>query len=121
MVHTMTTDREMLELAAKAAGVESAICYDAYPEDGFPTAYAKVGKGKYWNPLTDDGDALRLAVKLSMRISIGDAGVMAYYDGVKYAFDSCYLEYHSDGRQTKAEATRRCIVSAAAEIGRGMP
>lgn len=47
------SDRELLELAAKAAGL-----WDA--ENGCIDIP--------WNPLTDDGDALRLAVKL--RISL---------------------------------------------------
>jgi hypothetical protein len=53
-----------------------------------------------WNPLTDDGDALRLAVKLDL--SIDDACVI-YSDGA------------SDDRYA---ATRRAIVRAAASIRR---
>ena len=47
------TDRELLEAAAKAAGY---VHY--HPGDGFYQT---------WNPLTDDGDALRLAVKLGLQ------------------------------------------------------
>jgi hypothetical protein len=49
------TDRELLKLAAKAAGYNMAKVLDGYP------MYME-GYG-IWNPLTDDGDALRLAVK----------------------------------------------------------
>ena len=46
------TDRELLEMAAKAAGIaDGDVFYD-------------MDNDKEWNPLTDDGDALRLAVKL---------------------------------------------------------
>lgn len=65
------TDRELLELAAKAAGS------DVFELDG--GWVQKIGKeidglerwvGR-WNPLEDDGDALRLAVKLEMQICQG--------------------------------------------------
>ena len=57
------TDKELLELAAKAAGI--GLCKN------FVIA-GKVAKIKdtedLWAPLTDDGDALRLAVKLNLDI-----------------------------------------------------
>ena len=96
------TDRELLELAAKAAGIYLTIEW--------------LGHEKYkpdWNPLTDDGDALRLAVKLEIRIDWG-------------AFDVVALEFNTDAvaREAKSAdpyaATRRAIVRAAAEIGRNM-
>ncbi len=49
----MKTDRELLELAAKAIGLGGCTI--------------KVGR-KNWNPLSDDGDALRLAVKLNLLV-----------------------------------------------------
>lgn len=74
----MTTDRELLEAAARAARIE----YDAEASKPHPKSGAFWGlwlvfhqepsehDRRYWNPLTDDGDALRLAAKLSMAISI---------------------------------------------------
>lgn len=89
------TDRELLELAAKAARLPELRgagsqhhCY--YVLDEQPTK---------WNPLTDDGDALRLAVKLDLWLPLK----------IKY-FDE----------PDKCAATRRGIVRAAAEIGKGM-
>lgn len=70
----MSTDRELLEKAAKAAGYnfqwESAFLKEL-PE---PTVFTPEGFGQYWNPLEDDGDALRLAVKLhfTCRFYMGD-------------------------------------------------
>ena len=58
-------DRELLELAARAAGYE--IEFDYYG-DGRHGRFV-IGSGfppLLWNPLTDDGDALRLAVKLRL-------------------------------------------------------
>ena len=47
------TDKELLEMAAKAAGYEL----------GFIDNCDDVHKSPDWNPLTDDCEALRLAVK----------------------------------------------------------
>ena len=66
------TDKELLELAAKAAGIE----YNPNYGKGFWVG--EFYSGKEWNPLTDDGDALRLAVKLKMRIDIGGSVSVAY-------------------------------------------
>lgn len=58
-------DRELLEAAAKAAGIR--VCWhggDAVPRHMDRTEPPRI----YWNPLTDDGDALRLAVKLNIDI-----------------------------------------------------
>ncbi|MGV8671232.1 hypothetical protein ACV34V_33850, partial [Pseudomonas aeruginosa] len=52
-------DRELLQLAARAAGIDRVL---AEPIN-FST-----GVEYYWNPLTDDGDALRLAVLLNLEI-----------------------------------------------------
>ncbi len=95
----MNNDRELLELAAKAADIpmkpDFAEKYDYYMADPL-----------MWNPLTDDGDALRLAVKLN-RTDIG-ALIMNYTSGEEY-------------REDPYAATRRAIVRAAAEIGKAMP
>ena len=108
------SDRELLELAAKAAGID----YHATCEDG--TKCIHDGRG-YWNPRDDDGDALRLAVKL--RISLMLAETPPGNPEVIYCLT------HDTGpewRTAKAlhgdpyAATRRAIVRAAAEIGRNM-
>jgi len=101
------TDRELLELAAKAAGI------DYYHQDSMGNLHEK--KGGTWNPLTDDGDALRLAVKLRMAIEydseyLDQPAKNVYVQAQGYdAFEPlCYDPY---------AATRRAIVRAAAEIG----
>ena len=110
------TDIEPLELAAKAAGYwvceplrygEFRVCLPEQHHLSFA-----------WNPITDDGDALRLAVKLrQMHIDINIESTAAYRNDV-----------HGIPRQFAGEphngdplaATRRAIVRAAAEIGRQM-
>lgn len=54
-------DRELLELAAKAAGMPAG---DYCTPNHEPALYH--GDYGFWQPLTDDGDALRLAVKLNI-------------------------------------------------------
>ena len=115
----MKTDRELLELAAKAAGVE------AYWDEEYQRMqmdYMHKGGTNYeeWNPLTDDGDALRLAVRLRLVIDTD------YNDGA--AVGSAFLDmdccYEPDNQMRfgadRNSATRRAIVRAAAAIGEGM-
>ena len=117
------SNRELLELAAKAAGIDahwgdgwqSDMMFRALPRPNSPlVAYVE------WNPLTDDGDAMRLMVRLRLeprfldnshsngaepsRVTLHNvAGIVENIDGDSLA------------------ATRRAIVRAAAEIGRQMP
>ena len=100
-------DRELLELAAKAAGIEIMDWYgDRFScRNKFDTSLFG------WNPLTDDGDALRLAVKLGIDL------VHAF--GTRTAVAENTSGYAAEGPDPYA-ATRRAIVRAAAEIGKGM-
>ena len=104
-------DRELLELAAKAAGIEIEPCTCSDPRWPFRTG--KAGRSGHWNPLEDDGDALRLAVTLNMGISIpvwkdNRIDVITFRDSRVNVIEK--------GNDAMA-ATRRAIVRAAAEIG----
>ena len=109
-------DKELLTLAAKAAGM-------FYPKWNEVHNYMMIGLGsdtKEWDPLTDDGDALRLAVKLKIDMEFGYRGVDAnYYDSEKEGYTIKTRELFEDFTDPYA-ATRRAITKAAAEIGRGM-
>lgn len=100
---TNHTDKELLILAAKAAGYN----VKAH-EDG--TLYSDYRCSGYWgvfNPLTDDGDALRLLHKLMLELYIDGKGVsVRTLCGIKTLEQS-----------TEIAATRRAIVRAAAAIG----
>ena len=102
------TDRELLELAAKAAGIEhGADRLDCGLSITLPS-------GRHyslprWNPLEDDGDALRLAVKL--RLAVRNSEVRA---SVMSDVGEASERHNGDD----CAATRRAIVRAAAEIGR---
>ncbi len=95
------SDRELLELAAKAAGEWSRLEPLEHLLDR-------------WNPLTDDGDALRLAVKLGIGVEWGPGTVDVSWGGAPTKF------LYEDSETDRYAATRRAIVRAAAEIGRIM-
>jgi len=108
----MMDDRELLELAAKAAGYQV-----AYGNEWWDTHELQV-HGVGWRPLTDDGDALRLAVKLDFHVKVinGLAGwtvVDAWVRGLP-------MESREPHKGDPYAATRRAIVRAAAEIGKQM-
>ena len=119
------TDRELLEFAAKAAGLDVVNWNEQLPQDTGKCRGAWINNGclVYWNPLTDDGDALRLAVKL--QLSVCNEHVTA---GAAYCTDSddtFFEEVRSGANQQEVidgdyTATRRAIVLAAAEIGKNI-
>lgn len=98
------TDRELLELAAKAAGYQFSTSMRSLSQPPVPVILAEPGRWKQWDPLHDDGDALRLAVDLGI---LEEAAWLNYRNGAMAI----------EGLDAR-EATRRAIVRAAAEIGR---
>lgn len=119
----MNDDRELLELAAKAAGMtEYVYCELAC---GSPALYCKKANLGMWAPLIDDGDAFRLAVKLRLDICTEDndphptenrqvshVNVWPFSGGIGASEDLNNPDPYA--------ATRRAIVRAAAGIGRSM-
>ncbi len=96
------TDSELLEIAEQAAGI-----------DGYFDSDDQNERDEYWNPLTNDGDALRLAVKLNMNIDVESDLVCADHATLEDAqFETVVQDPYA--------ATRRAIVRAAAEIGRSI-
>lgn len=94
------SDLELLELAARAAGLP----WDQWVVDGDPS----------WNPLLDDGDALRLAVKLRMPLWFdSDTSVIA---NQRNCGDSGWRVETGANDQGGYAATRRAIVRAAADM-----
>jgi hypothetical protein len=77
--------------------------------------------GVEWNPLTDDGDAFRLAVKLNLHN--GPNHKLAGDYGYRECFDNEYPHVANIQEKCNGDpyaAQRRAIVRAAAEIGKGM-
>lgn len=102
------TDRELLEAAAKAAG-NGAEWYEGFgmgihTGGRLPTA---------WNPLTNDGDAFRLAVEMRFLVSVSSISSRVHHL-IQHVEEPRELhELHKGG---PCAATRRVIVRAAAAI-----
>lgn len=104
------SDRELLELAAKAAGISPVLCYESARN------LLRIGDRdsyRIWRPLDDDSDALQLAIKLGICIVFMED------------HDSVGAEHSRHGvmiiEAMDDFGTRRAIVRAAAAIGKAMP
>ena len=123
-------DRELLEMAAKAFGFGAQNPPDnhhGWTQSEYPKRSGRhgalwnyVGHGEtaeLWNPLSDDGDALRLAVKLGIELIFTKNKIGAGRGNL-----SIYPWVNEDRNVGDPyAATRRAIVRAAAEIGRNQP
>jgi len=103
------TDKELLELAAKASGIK-------YQHATSAGLYLGGSEDNFWSPLNSDADAFQLMVKLSIRVRpyVGnedDFTTVTFDD-----HDRMSLDHNGDA----LGATRRLITMAAAEIGKGM-
>lgn len=107
------TDNQLLHLAAKAAGHPSCVWR------GTTIVLADAGE-RLWNPLTDDGDALRLAVDLGLRIYPHASTASGYICSAVAGGDNTRLGEAIGTGDVRAD-TRRAIVRAAAAIGEAMP
>ena len=107
------TDRELLELAAKPAGIDPESPFSNDRQGIWIKDSSHRMLGYYWNPLTDDGEALRLAVKLNISLAVS---APYSYAGVCFQESEKACEKHKDS--DPYVATRRAIVRAAAEIGK---
>jgi hypothetical protein len=112
------TDRELLEAAAKAArlaltwgekyklGDDIIDCTDiSYAASNQPDE-----SDVHWDPLNDDGDALRLAVKLKLNIMQGDFSASVDNEA---EIDKSALVRNEEER---AKIVRRLIVLSAAAM-----
>jgi len=107
-------DRELLELAAKAAGIE----VRPHPNRALSKTMLFIGSNGNWNPLTDDGDALRLAVELGL--SARRFGNLIEVCGAKAVGAHGLILDEPIGDDGVLAAYRRGFTRAAAEIGRAM-
>lgn len=113
------TDRELLEMAAKAAGYPQP-ANPCYGEDvGILVVVAK-GNHVFFNSLRDDGDALRLAVKLGISIMFStDEDNVPIVRAIHFGTPESKWTRMRMSPDFRA-ATRRAITLAAAAIGEGM-
>lgn len=109
----MTTfTREDFEHAARAAGL-------TIESMALPYGAVCSGLDRFWNPPTDDGDALRLAVKLGL-------AVLTNVNNSAHVFERCLgtCGSHQVGFGTAGDefaATRHAIFCAAIAIGKATP
>lgn len=120
------SDRVLLELAAKATGIEGQYeswCYQGFNE-GIRITMIDGSKALMpWNPIRHDSQAFRLAVDLAISVT-----PYPIYEHPKHSVIA-WRKSLNDSRGEVVElygndpqaATRRAIVRAAAEIGRAMP
>ncbi|WP_236234494.1 hypothetical protein [Pseudomonas tohonis] len=109
------TERELLEMAAKAAGIlgewhERGQCIHVTGVTGMSDIW--------WRPLEDDGDALRLAIGLDIHVK-RFAGSTTAMEHLGNAIDTQH-DHWKENANDPMISTRRAIVRAAAEIGRAM-
>ena len=113
------SDRELLELAAKAAGIETKIVnsYFCVPAEwALPDKRRRAGDWRIWNPIEDDSDALRLLVKLGLSVYLQKYEVIVRYAATRYIDGvKCIIERADPDPYV---AIRRAITRAAAEIGK---
>jgi len=102
------TDDELLKLAAKAAGLELM--------HNWSHGYYLIVESETWNPLADDGDAFRLAVKLKISVDFNDDESVDIYYLPNNGTIRCWTQYFD--KANAEEVVRRGITIIAAEIGK---
>jgi hypothetical protein len=103
-VYMSTDNRKLLDSAATAAGLRYDHALGGYYSD------PEFNEVVRWNPLTDDGDALRLAVGLGLNVCVTGRCVLAHHAG------DVFEEQAQDFGGDPCAAARRAIVRAAASM-----
>ena len=112
----MTANRELLESAAKAAGLthltycEAWDCMAVYNQAGGYFEW-----GSYWNPRRDSDDAMTLIAHLQLCVQGHDDGVTA---GNSKGTIIVEVDYSPGCESSMIEATKLAITKVAAAIGR---
>lgn len=114
----MNADRELLEAAARAAGYAiNAFRQSERDELGFGQVGLWIpSESTCWNPLINDGHALRLACKLEFQILIVGEGMCE----VKCPERNLAPVWEHVAGSDTASATRRAIVRAAAALAQAV-
>ncbi len=108
-------DRKLLIQAAHSARIDIEPCTCSDPKWPFRLA-GKSGVRGHWNPLINDGDALRLAVvmgrmeRLGVAIHIvepfdGDTGPYTYVDAEKFGEHTMYHHADRQRRHTRRSSS----------------
>ncbi|UPL20236.1 hypothetical protein [Alcaligenes faecalis] len=105
------TEQEMLMFAAKAVGIELRFSKE-WHDSGLPV-FGPLTQPVRWNPLADDGEALRLAVKLRLTIKVADHEIEVFDE-----WGTCLVSIGMLSSEDYVASTRFAIVKAVAEIGK---
>lgn len=123
----MTTDRELLDLAAKAAGIQIDLTYtDKFQPASLPDGYVVIINGSgghsFWSPIKDSGDALELAVTLRFTVDTPAKHFRAHVQSQDRQ-KGVMANSGQDGLDVSDPLadTRLAITCAAAEVGKAMP
>jgi hypothetical protein len=118
-------DRELLEKAARAAGL---VAHDVSSRGlwVYPVDSELNWDGEYpifdWNPLADDGDALRLAVKLNLWVNVySPSQSTPQFTNVISNEPAQFFDIYEEHGDDACAATRRAIVRAAAALAAATP
>lgn len=106
------SDQVILELAARAAGIGPVLCYEAARNclRIGPRAHYRL-----WNPLDDDSASIKLAMQLGICIQfIPECDTVQVYQEREFTAEPFNVHVGALGDIE----LRRCIVLAAAEIGK---
>jgi hypothetical protein len=117
----MSADRELLLLAAKAAGIALWPVGTPWRDNSMGTGLLLFNGQLVWNPLADDGEALRLAVDLQIQFNVVLEDSRGWVESPSHVKQNYYMEFQWEIPGDRYTATRRAIVRAAAAIGRAMP
>lgn len=106
----MNGDRELLEKAARAAGIGSVLCYES------KRSCLRIGDREsyqLWRPIDNDSDAFQLAVKLRLGMVPLEGGG---WDVVRFDYESCRERTLAACANSGDWALREAIVRAAASV-----
>lgn len=129
----MSEVRTLLERAAKAAGLNVLAWVAGYddfywqgPRDGLQIA----GESGVWNPMEDDGDALRLAATVGIHLEWNRKPRTLYRTAAQasvmgHGLHALVIDYVAATPEAEAEAAaaaaREAIVRVAASYGASLP
>jgi hypothetical protein len=105
------SDRQLLEWAAKAGGIELAEWTG--PDDSMvPNRFWSPTLKCYWSSLAEGGDAIHLQAQLKMNVKYSSSDVRIVVDSG--------ISVHEPFGDNRLHATLRVVTRAAAEIGKAM-
>lgn len=114
MERNEATDRDLLEAAARAAGIELWAGSGGAWRDCFQTGLLMADGCVIWRPHLDSGQALELAVKLRINLDFTSYGLVS-----AWSIDAPYMDAANEiPADDPMAATRRAIVRAAVSLAK---